>query len=116
MYNDLFGWLKDERHANLTYFLSEANRRRDNHETIASWVAREGFDWGIDKLNGWMAELNTLARQLNSPALQAYLATRQTMLLNQQQKATSGLPFLVKLSQQAGQKESTNHEQSNQTY
>jgi hypothetical protein len=98
MHNDLFDWSKDETRQTCTYFLSEAQRRRNAAEPLVSWVAREGFTWAIDKLQAWMAELKLLAVELNSPALLAYLATRETMLLKQQDEITKGLHHLAKIA------------------
>lgn len=95
--NDLFDWHKDSAQRAPTYFLSEAERRRDEAETAAGWVIREGFSWGIEKLGHWMVELEGLAGGLDSPGLQAYLATRQAMLLKQQADVAAGFEKLGKI-------------------
>ena len=65
--NDLFDWHKDLARQTTTYFLSEAERRRHADELVVSWVAREGFAWGIDQAQGWMSRLKSQAEALNSP-------------------------------------------------
>jgi hypothetical protein len=98
MHNDLFDWHKDDKRQTRTYFLCEAQRRRDSTEPLVSWVAREGFAWAIDKLQEWLAQLKPLAVQLNSPDLLTYLATREAMLLKQQREVTEGLHHLAQIA------------------
>jgi hypothetical protein len=95
--NDLFDWHKDSSHQAPTYFLSEAERHRQVAEPVAGWVIREGFSWGIAKLERWMVELKELAADLHSPGLQGYLAIRQEMLLKQQADVAAGLASLGKI-------------------
>ena len=95
--NDLFDWHKDLSRQTTTYFLSEAERRRNPDELVVSWVAREGFAWGIDQAQEWMSRLKAKAEALDSPDLLAYLTTRESMLLAQQEKLASGLQSLAKL-------------------
>ena len=95
--NDLFDWHKDLSQHTTTYFLSEAERRRNPDELVVSWVAREGFAWGIDQAQEWMSRLKAKAEALDSPDLLAYLTTRESMLLAQQEKLASGLQSLAKL-------------------
>lgn len=97
MYNDLFDWHRDDARGTVTYFLCEAERRRKPHEPVAGWVAREGFSWAIGRMQGWMSALQTLARELNSPELEAYLHTRQAMLNTRQTEALAGLEQLAKI-------------------
>jgi hypothetical protein len=97
MFNDLFDWHKDEAGHNRTYFLSEAKRRQHEGEPLISWVAREGFDWAIGKLQAWMLELKRMAHHLNSPDLSAYLDQRETMLLTQQEAIAPGLHNLARI-------------------
>lgn len=77
MYNDVFGWLGDLQNHTPTYFLSEAQRRKQPNESVAGWVAREGFAWAADLLKTWLAELRTIAATLNSPDVEAYLDFRE---------------------------------------
>ncbi len=96
-FNDLFDWPRDHTRQNCTFFLSEAERRRNKDELVAGWVAREGFEWAIEKLQGWMSALRRSGSALNSPALIAYLDTRQRMILKQQQEVAQGLQALAKI-------------------
>jgi hypothetical protein len=98
MWNDVFDWSKDLRLGTRTYFLSEAEQRRHPGETTAAWVVREGFDWGLARLRGWMAEVIALAGPLNSPALLAYLDQREAMLQKQQAELAEGLRELAHLA------------------
>ncbi len=95
--NDLMSWYRDHTRHTRTYFLSEAERRRAGHEPVVSWVAREGFDWAMGRLQAWLAEVQRLALELNSPPLDAYLAERGRMLQQQQAEVAEGLRHLLKL-------------------
>jgi hypothetical protein len=97
MLNDLFGWHKDQTHRTRTYFLSEAERRRNVADPLVIWVATEGFAWALDKLQTWMSELTVLANQFGNPDLVTYLNTRQAMLLNQQEDVAAGLQSLARI-------------------
>ena len=79
MYNDVFGWLGDLQNQTPTYFLSEAQRRKQPNESVAGWVAREGFAWAADLLKMWLAELQAIAATLNSRDVEAYLAFREAL-------------------------------------
>ena len=112
MLNDLFDWRRDLEHRTQTYFLSEADRRKGPGESVAGWVIREGFEWGIELLQTWMAELKALAHTLDSSALTAYLATREAMLLERKELVSAGLPSLLNLAatlQQAGNLDTAQH-------
>jgi hypothetical protein len=80
MLNDLFDWRKDLAHENDTYFLSEARRRARAGETPAEWVVREGFQWGIERLDVYMQEMDAMAKKLRSSGLRAYLRKRRVLL------------------------------------
>jgi len=96
--NDLFGWHRDYERRTTTYFLSEAERRRRPNEPVLSWVAREGFGWGMAQAQGWMSALQALAQELGSPELVSYLETREEMLQRQATEASAGLVALRKLA------------------
>jgi hypothetical protein len=105
LHNDLFDWYRDHSRQNQTYFLSEAERRRQPGEPVAGWVAREGFDWAIQKLLAWLERLRQQAAQLGSEPLVAYLDTRETLLIEQKEKASAGLQSLARLAAIPGFKE-----------
>ena len=95
--NDLLGWHRDHTRQTRTYFLSEAERRREVDEAVVSWIAREGLNWAIDKLETWMSSLQDLAVNLSSPDLETYLNTRNQMLQQQKEEIAEGLQNLAKL-------------------
>lgn len=97
MRNDLFDWRRDLRNQARTYFLSEAERRKRPAETVAEWVVRDGFAWGLNNLEAWMSELKALARDLKSPELGAYLDLRDTMMGKQKEEVMDGLQNVAKL-------------------
>ena len=97
MWNDIFDWVKDTRQTTLTYFLSEAERRRKTYEPVVDWVIREGFDWGMGLLDSWMLQLKDLAHQVGSPELELYLVERSKVLENQKARTFEKLEELEKL-------------------
>jgi hypothetical protein len=95
--NDCFGWHRDYTNRTQTYFLAEAERRRQPDEPVSGWVSREGFAWAMDQSEGWMSALRAMAAELAGPDLTAYLDTRQTMLRQQQAEVSTGLQSLARL-------------------
>lgn len=104
-WNDVFDWSKDLRFGTATYFLSEAERRKAAQETVAEWVTREGFAWGIQVLMDWMQDLKQWARPLNSPSLLAYLDFRQHLLAEQARQLQTDLKQLAQLAAAFGPRE-----------
>ncbi|MEW5957939.1 MAG: hypothetical protein AB1801_09465 [Chloroflexota bacterium] len=102
MLNDLLGWHRDFSRGAVTYFLSEAGRRRSPDEPLAGWVAGEGYSWALSKLDTWMSALQQATLELGSPDLVNYLETRQAMLLRQQIEVSAGLRHLARLVTVAG--------------
>ena len=96
--NDLFDWNKDLKYHTATYFLSEAQRRKHETESIAQWVLREGFDWGVALLYDWLREVRAAAAELNSPPLLAFLDRREARLVQQQAEVTAGLVEMRRLA------------------
>lgn len=95
--NDMFGWQRDLERRTATYFLSEAERRRQGDESALGWVVREGFAWGMTQAQGWMVALQALAQALNSPELAAYLRTREAMVRQQQEDVSAGLQSMARI-------------------
>lgn len=89
MWNDVVTWRKDVENGTRTYFLSEADRARQPTESVAEWVFRRGFDWGMETLLAWMADLRSMAQGLNSPDLVAYLDQREAMVRVQHEQAAA---------------------------
>jgi hypothetical protein len=96
--NDLFGWQRDYSSGIHTYFLAEAERRRLPDEPVGAWVAREGFAWAIETSRDWMSALKTLAQELHSPDLLAYLEIREGMLQKQADGVAAGLEALARIA------------------
>lgn len=97
MWDDIRDFPKDERDANQTYFLSEANRRKKPDEFVIDWVIREGHDWGMKILDGWMVEMEELVIQLNSPKLIEYINDRRATFSKQKMKAEQVLKHMEEM-------------------
>lgn len=95
--NDVFGWQRDLERRTATYFLSEAERRRQGDESVLGWVIREGFAWGMAQAQGWMSALQSLVQELGSPELVAYLHTRAAMMRKQQEEVSTGLQSMARI-------------------
>jgi hypothetical protein len=91
MYNDLFDWRRDLESQTRTYFLSEADRRRQQDESVTKWVLREGFDWGTRVLISWMAQLKSCGAVLNCPDMATYLDECEALLLERCETTALGL-------------------------
>jgi hypothetical protein len=74
MLDDTFDWVHDLRHGRPTFFLSEGQRQKRSDESIAGWVVRRGFAWGISQLTDAMKDLGALANRLESPELMRFHA------------------------------------------
>ena len=98
MLDDLFDWHRDLRDKKDSYVLSQARRHKREGETVESWIAREGFDWGISVLSRWLPELRRLAQPLRSAAVNRYLDLREEMLEEDSAKLGAGLKTLVEIA------------------
>jgi hypothetical protein len=98
MLDDLFDWHRDLRDRKDSYVLSHARRHKREGETVESWIAREGFDWGMSVLNKWLPELRRLAHPLKSAAVNRYIDLREEMLEEDNAKLGAGLKTLVEIS------------------
>ncbi len=97
-HNDLFDWQRDHQRGIPTYFLGEAARRSAPGESLPAWVAREGFNWGIACLDGWMTEMDALAAEVGAPGLPEYLAARRARLAAVAEDARQGLAVVARLA------------------
>lgn len=93
---DLFDWQQDLDLGHATYFLCEAKRRKKPEEPEVVWVAREGLEWGLEQLNGWMQPL----REMNfvPPEVAGYLSEREKELSERCASVRPALQFIHKLS------------------
>ncbi len=97
MWNDMRDWAADERNGIVTYFLSEGRRVKHQAETIAEWVIREGYDWGLAMLDCWMREMKDRAAEMGSQDLADYLARRDELERRGREEVQLGLQNLGKL-------------------
>jgi hypothetical protein len=92
--DDLFDWHDDLRRGAATWVLSEAGRRATAGESVAAWIVREGFEWGVDTLRSWMTGLREAARELESPEVVEHLTARESRLLERRDGLRPGLRSL----------------------
>ena len=98
MYSDLFHWHEDMSQGVTTYFLSEAQKQKSTNESSADWILREGFQWGLDVLDNWMADVQGLASQLDNKDLARYLTYRQASTRSSGQEVLAALQSASKIS------------------
>lgn len=91
--NDFFDWRHDSQHGIVTYVISEA-RRRAPGENIATWVLREGFDWGVNELKSRFKSAKLYAEALENDALLEWVISRGQTLDDAIEKLRSGLDTL----------------------
>ena len=93
---DLFDWQQDLSLGAATYFLCEARRRKAPDEPEIAWIARQGLDWGIEQLNGWMEQL--CAMDFVPLEVTAYLEAREAELFKRCASLQPMLAFVQKLA------------------
>jgi hypothetical protein len=91
MWNDVFTWRRDIKHGTATYFLSEGGRRKAATQSIAEWVMKGGFHWGLQLLHEWLSEMKDTATGLGSSELLLYLDRREALLAEQSSTMASAL-------------------------
>jgi hypothetical protein len=96
--DDLADWHSDQARCRCTYFLSEAQIRRRSGESIHCWVAREGFQWGIDTLAEWMRRLRACSENLHSIAVTAFLDDSMDLVTVMSREILPGLEALRRLA------------------
>jgi hypothetical protein len=92
--DDLFDWHDDLRRDAATWVLSEAGRRAAAGESVAAWIVREGFEWGVDTLRSWMTGLREAAHELECTKAVEHLAARESRLLERWDGVRPGLRSL----------------------
>lgn len=97
MVNDLFGFHKDLRNGNTTYLLSEGRRVARSSESIESWFYRQGFNWAVQQLDGWMNDLRVTGARIGSQEALSYLDARHVHLHDQAARVRSGLEALAEI-------------------
>ena len=98
MHSDVFHWHEDLSQGVETFFLWSAHQRKSADESVIDWALREGFQWGLEILNQWMAENMTLARNLESSDLTEYLVYRHNKTQEAGQKVIQALQSAKKIS------------------
>jgi hypothetical protein len=91
MANDTFDWIRDLRHGNTTFFLSEGYRQKRTSESVSGWVVRGGFAWAVDWLHDAMWDVRREAAQLDCPELERFLEYRDAEVRDRELEVTSKL-------------------------
>jgi hypothetical protein len=95
-HNDLFDWQRDLQSHRNTWFTNMIAQRRGN-DTALTWVAKEGFTWGVDQLTSWYQELSDFSHALNCTGLSQWLTERHEILQNVAKDVLSGFTQLTPL-------------------
>jgi hypothetical protein len=99
MTDDLFDWQDDLEHSGrTTYFLSEAERRRDRQEPLAAWILREGFAWGVETIQSWYGALRDDARACGGDGLARHLDEEAAALTDRAARLMPGYRALATLA------------------
>lgn len=88
--NDLYDWRKDLELGLPTWFLTQARR----FPVPAVWVLETGFDQGVTHLQRQLDGLKAAAAELGSPALRAFLASREATFQSRAAQARAGFDVL----------------------
>jgi len=91
--NDFFDWRHDSIYGITTYVSSES-RRRAPSESVATWVLREGFDWGVAELKSRFDHVKLQAEALGNEAVLNWVIARGHALDADIGKARSGLELV----------------------
>lgn len=95
--DDLFDWYSDSSAGRVTYFVSEGIKRKRVDETLGGWVAREGFEWGIQTLQEWGSQARNAARSFGNSELNRYLKHRLLALTVSARNISAGLNSIIGL-------------------
>ena len=98
MLDDTFDWMRDLQHGNPSFFLSEGERQKGPGESIAGWVVRRGFAWGIQQAEAMMEDVRRHAERLDSAELVRFLEYRDAEIrghAGELLRQLSGLAMLV---------------------
>jgi hypothetical protein len=95
MMDDLFDWNRDLLAGQGSYFLTEADLRRNDRETVHEWVLREGFQWGTEQLRCQLQDLLQTALDLQSPDAIAFIAHTRKQLTDTHEEIAKGLSRLL---------------------
>ena len=98
MFDDVLDWHEDRQQGRATWFLTEAERRRDASESVDQWVLRAGSAWGFSLLAEWLEDLQRRARDLGSPGLLDFLEQREMLQREKQEEWRAGLAALTELA------------------
>jgi hypothetical protein len=99
MTDDVLDWQDDlEDQGRITYFLSEARRRRKRKEPATAWILREGFAWGVATIESWYEALGNDARALGGEELVRHLDAERAALAERAERLIPGYRTLATLA------------------
>ena len=96
--DDLMDWYIDDQRRACTYFLCEAERRKDPGEPTLRWVLREGFEWGVETLEQWREGLKRLAHGLGSEDALNFFEDHSAMLMEGARNLLPGMRALQEVA------------------
>jgi hypothetical protein len=98
LFDDLLDWHADRERGHATWVLSEGERRKHASESVAQWVAREGYTWGFALLQEWMADLVSQAQALGSSGAQDFLERRESLRQQRAETLEKGFASLAQIA------------------
>jgi hypothetical protein len=98
MFDDILDWHEDREHGRATWFLSEAQRRKQHAESHDEWIIREGNAWGFSLLRKWMEDLLAQADRLGSLSVREFLLQRQLLSQGKERDLAAGYAALAQLA------------------
>lgn len=98
MVDDVFDSFSDAQKGTMTYFLSDAKRRKRAGESVAAWIAKGGLASGYLEADSLLQHVRELAHGLGSSELIKYLEYCQADLASCWERMGPGLAALARLA------------------
>lgn len=98
MVDDVVDALTDAQNGTMTYFLSNARRRKRAGESVSAWIVKDGFASGYKEADVLLQQVRELAHGLASGELIKFLEYRQAELARCWERAKPGLAALARLA------------------
>ncbi len=88
---ELLDWQQYDQRQVKTWFLDAAAQLRQEGESTAAWVERQGLEWGFQRMEQKLDKLSEEANSLKSEGFLHYLAHRKQILHQQRDAHKTGV-------------------------